>query len=387
MTIWAGVGTSASHDPQAAGAAAAREAVGEQREPPALVLVFATAGHDQAALIAGVTSVTGDAPLSGCSGAGVISQRGSDEGSHAVSVLALGGVAARTVRATNVSADARAAARQLAEQLRPFEPDLVLLFPDGLRLDSASFLDELHDALPGVLSAGGLAGEMHRFEQTYQYHDGQVASDSISAVGLRGAFRTEIELSHGCDVVGIEHLVGRTDGPTVLEIDGRPAWSVMREYLDGAGDDLDADSMPYLAVAQPVAEGSDEVVIHVPLRLDKTTGGLFFAGALKTGDRVMMARRDRELICRRAVDVATRMRERNPDRAPAVVLQFDCAGRGNVLFGDRVGAELIEPVQNVLGKDIPWIGFHSYGEIGPIAGRSRYHNYTLALCALYGRDA
>ena len=30
-----------------------------------------------------------------------------------------------------------------------------------------------------------------------------------------------------------------------------------------------------------------------------------------------------------------------------------------------------------------WIGLHTYGEIGPVAGRTWFHNYTAVLCALY----
>ncbi len=36
-----------------------------------------------------------------------------------------------------------------------------------------------------------------------------------------------------------------------------------------------------------------------------------------------------------------------------------------------------------LGRETPWIGFHTFGEIAPIAGETFYHNFTVALCALY----
>ena len=40
-------------------------------------------------------------------------------------------------------------------------------------------------------------------------------------------------------------------------------------------------------------------------------------------------------------------------------------------------------MQEEIGVAIPWIGFHTFGEIAPIAGKSYYHNYTVALCAVF----
>src|SRR5689334_9441455 len=56
---------------------------------PALVVVHATTGYDQERLVAGVAHVTGSAPMTGCSGEGVISRDGADEGSHTVVVMAI----------------------------------------------------------------------------------------------------------------------------------------------------------------------------------------------------------------------------------------------------------------------------------------------------------
>jgi len=65
------------------------------------------------------------------------------------------------------------------------------------------------------------------------------------------------------------------------------------------------------------------------------------------------------------------------------MLQFDCTGRGRVLCGERTAEIVVEPLQQVLGADVPWIGFHTFGEIAPLRGRTHYHACTAALCALY----
>jgi small ligand-binding sensory domain FIST len=40
-------------------------------------------------------------------------------------------------------------------------------------------------------------------------------------------------------------------------------------------------------------------------------------------------------------------------------------------------------VQESFANDVAWLGFHSYGELAPLGGRVRFHNYTMALCAAY----
>lgn len=384
-----GVGESRIHRSWDAGRSAAAQALERiGGRLPSIVLVFANAGYDQEELIAGVRSVTGSVPLSGCSGSGVITQSGSDERSRAVAVMAIASetIAFDPFLVRGLSRDPEGCGRKLAarvvERGRP-DARLLLVFPDGVTGNSTALLRGIEAGVSSPLAiVGGAAGEFHRFERTYQYHDGEVASDAVAAVLLSGAFTHEILVSHGCDLLGVEHVVTRAEGGTVHEIDGRPAWSVLREYLDEPGEELDAANVPYLCVAQPL--GSGDFVVRVPLGLDRASGALFFPGELRTGDRVIMARRDVDDICAHALESARELMRRRKE-PPSLVLQFDCAGRGRLLLGEGVTPKLIDPVQRIVGKHVPWIGFHSYGEIAPRGARAYYHNYTMVLCALYGR--
>ena len=114
------------------------------------------------------------------------------------------------------------------------------------------------------------------------------------------------------------------------------------------------------------------------------TGSLFFASVgLHEGTPIRLTRRDQQLITESARTCAARLSSRSRGQAPAFVLQFDCAGRGNLLFGSRVAERIVQPLQAALGRDTPWLGFHTYGEIAPVAGRTYYHNYSVALCVFY----
>jgi hypothetical protein len=167
----------------------------------------------------------------------------------------------------------------------------------------------------------------------------------------------------------------------VYELDGRPAWEVMREYLDEPRDTF-STAVPYLALAQRLPDLGTEV-IRVPLGLDAETGALFFPGELPQGATLVMARRDVDEVVARSIESSRELARRAGGRAPVFVLQADCSGRGRLLFGDGVTNAVIEPVQRAFAPDVPWLGFHSYGELAPLGGVPLYHNYTMGLCAAY----
>lgn len=398
MATHAGIGRSLKRDPKAAGREAAEQALaGLGGNAPALCLVFATSVYDQANLISSIRESIPGARLSGCSGEGVIAGATSDECDHAVAVLAIGSdhFDFETFLIRDYSSDPIGAGRELARQVQALsrgDEIGLLLFPDGLLGNCGDLLGALDEGLSSSLPiTGGAAGDALRFERTFQYHDGSVASDAVAAVLVRGRGRMEIAVSHGCMPIGLERRVTRADGGWMQEIDGRPAWSVFREYLHGEPEDLNTEGAIHLSVGVPLPAGAasdhEPFVIHTPMGLDKATGALFFpGGGIRNDAAIRLTRRDPEKIRESARLCAGRIAARRPDQRPALVLQFDCAGRGRQLFASGVADQIVKPLQEVLGNDTPWIGFHTYGEIAPIGGATFYHNFTVALCALYEED-
>jgi hypothetical protein len=396
MGITAAVGKSSKRSSVEAGREAARKALaGLGSEPPGVVLVFATAGYNQAECIAGIAEITGKTPMAGCSGEGLITQEGADEGTHAVAVMAIGGSSARfdTYRVAGFSKDARGCGLELARQLRVARdqrPQLLLLFPDGLTGNATELLGALHAELPFPATiAGGTAGDAMTLQKTYQYFDGEVSSDSVSAVLISGDVVAETVVSHGCEPIGLELSVTRSKGFEVLEIDGRRAWDVFKEYLDEDTKDLTSADVVHLCVGQRLPGGADRRfgshVMRTPLGLDKDTGALFFPGGLEEGTRIQLMRRDPARIEKSAREAAHSILASQGARAPALVLQFDCAGRGQVIFGNKATEAAVSPMQDALGKQVPWLGFHTYGELAELGGKPYYHNYTVVVCALYER--
>jgi hypothetical protein len=270
-------------------------------------------------------------------------------------------------------------------------PRLLLVFPDGLTGNCTELLGALKAELPfPVAIAGGAAADAMTLQRTYQYEGGKVTSDSVTALLVSGDVVAETAVSHGCEPIGLERTVTRAAGGHVYEIDGRRAWDVFREYLDEDTHDLTSADVVHLCVGQRLPGDGDprfgKYAIRTPLGLDKESGALFFPGGLVEGTRIQLTRRDPARIQKSARDAAADLVARRPGRPPSLLLQFDCAGRGAVIFGKRTTEFAVAPIQETIGKQVPWLGFHTYGELAELGGQPYYHNYTVVLCALYDAD-
>lgn len=386
-------GTSTHSDEHRAAQEALGDAMADDLGPPDLLLAFATVGYDQQDLLDAIAEASGGCPLVGCSGEGIISRGGSDEGSYCLSVMAWWSdeLSFAPVVAEGLAQGSGVAGQALATQLETAgasDGKLLLVFPDGLTANTSQLFDGLTPALPaGCVVAGGTSGDRMTLDQTYQYHGGQVYSDAVTGVLISGPVQVETTVSHGCQPIGRERTVTAAKANMVLEIDGEPAFEVFKEYVDDDPDELRAEDIVHMCFGERLpdaeAQGYDEYIIRTPLGLDPATGGLQFPVELGEGTPIQMTRRDPEMISRRAGEAARSTAGRHPGQDPLAVLQFDCAGRGGVLFGSKVTEHAVTPLQEAFGPTVPWLGFHTYGEIAPLAGQTRFHNYTVALCALY----
>ena len=396
-----GVGHSTKRRAVDAGTDATRAALASlDGAKPDVLLVFANAGYDQAALLSAIREVAGhDTLVCGCSSEGIIFRDGCSEQACAVNVMAIASsqITFHAFSVANYSKDPVACGTAIAQQLAALGPErarALFLFPDGYTGNATEMLRALDAALPFRLPiAGGAAGAVLRtavnqHNQTHQYLDDKVNNDSISALVVGGNVAVDVAVSHGCTPLGLQRQVTAADGGWLREIDGQPAWSVLREYVDGDPEDLLGADIIHLCVGEPLdpalrAEYGSDYLIRTPLTLGQDKQSLFFPGGLQLGDRIQFTRRDPDKVAANAAQSAQTLARRRPGQSPLAVFQFDCAGRGQMLFGESTADLAVRPLQNAFASDPPWLGFHTFGEIAQIGQRAFYHNYTVVLCALY----
>ena len=391
MGTQAGVGISHHRNPKVAGREAATQALATAGiTRPDFVFMFASVGYKQADLLAVVCEATGNAPLSGCSSAGVIGHTEADESNFSVGVMAIQSDELRFHHgiATGLKDDPAGVGQAIAASVRPQigeDAKALFLFPDGLTCNYDQLVPTLERALEldrSLPILGGLAGENWTMSHTYQYCDDATVSDGVAWALLSGDVDLFSVLSHGCVPIGNRRTVTRSKGNVIYEIDNKPVLEVLDEYLtvQEKGHWLKASTNMSLGFKAPAYfEHQDEYIVRFMPTRDAEAGSVSIYTEVPEGTSVWMTRRDFDKVSAGIDDMSDQILARLGGRTPKLVLQFDCAGRGKVIFRDEQKLQLVTQLQKKVGPDVPWLGLYTYGEIGPVGEYNSFHNYTVVL--------
>ncbi len=397
MAINAGVGLSKNKDPYQAGYEACKIAVQKSGSKHIDLLVsFASSSFDQPELVRGVREAGGGAPLIGCSTAGEITSDGPNTKSVGVMAISSDRIKFTTGLGRNVKDGPKEAGEAVAREIKEkaTEPlKVFLMLPDVLTGNGAEIvrgvLNVLGQHFPVV---GGAAGDDFLFEKTFQYRDGEVASGAVAGAGLSGKFSMGIGVRHGWIPVGIPMKVTKSEGAVIHELDNRPAVSIYEDYFGQKADELKEEPLARMAITYPLGMKTpdlDEYLIRDPITVDEK-GSITCAAEIPQGSEIRLMIGSKEKAIEAAEDAAKRlMREFEIDKAkPRLVLMFNCIAREK-LFGQKANDE-IQAVMEIVGKDVPLLGFYTYGEQAPINGEfrntemcnPRFYNETVVIFAV-----
>ncbi len=391
-----GVGSSVRKNPSEAGKEAALRALeraGIAR--PDFVFVFATVGYNQQTLLNSIREATSGAPLSGCSGEGIITSDTVNESNFAVSVMAIASDEFRFRNACvrGIGEDADMAGERLAREISPFLGDDCLacfLMADGLVFNFDSFLHGFGRALnrEAMLPIyGGLAADDWISRRTFQYHDDEVFSEGISCVVMSGKGNVACGINHGCVPVGTGRTITRARGNIIYEIDGIPALEALKDYFpddwERQWNKISLNLCLGFKAPDSIRNGYEGYVIRYMMGKNDLEGYVTIQSDVAEGTKLWLTRRDKDLIAQGVSGISRRIREQLHGEKPKFVFQFECVGRGKVVFREQEKTELTRSLRKGIGEEVPWMGFYSYGEIGPIANRNFLHNYTSVIVAVY----
>jgi hypothetical protein len=396
MKTETGVGHSINRNPVEAGKEAALKALERAgMTKPDFVFVFATVGYDQQTLIRSIREATSGAPLSGCSGEGIITQQTVIETNFGVCIMVVRSDDLKLHHAytENINHAAGPAGEDLARKIVPYmssESIACFLFADGLVFDFDPFLSMFEKTLAcsnRLPILGGLAADNLDSKKTYQYHDDQVLSESISCVVMSGTGNIAWGVNHGCVPVGTRRTVTRSEGNIIYEIDGIPALEALEDYFEeGWKDQWNKTSLNLclgFKTPEHIKDNYGEYIIRYMMSKDDQEGSVRIQSDVTKGTGFWIVRRDKDLIKNGMQSISAQIKAKAGNEKPKFVLHFDCVGRGKVVFREEEKVELIKSFQRDIGEDIPWIGFYTYGEIGPIAGSNCSHNFTAVVAAVY----
>jgi len=396
MSIQAGVGMSHHRNPMVAGQEAAKQALAAAGiDKPDFVFMFATVGYNQETLVHAVRQATNGVPLCGCSGEGVIAMGDADESNFAVGVMAIRSDQLRFSHGvvTGLWDDPTGVGCAIGKAIQPevsSDTLALFLFPDGTTIN----FDRLVAGMEGQLNVdrplpllGGVAGDAWEIRRTYQYDNDQAVSDGVAWALLSGEAHIAWAVNHNCVPIGLEYKVTRSERNRIYEIDGRPALEVLRDYLT---DEQMTDwsrvilSFPFgLKVSGDMQDYDEYIIRSMGAGRDDTTGSVMIATEVPEGTRVWLTRRDHEKLASGVERAADEIKARLGGKPAKLVFQFDCAGRGKIFLREEQKLQLLETLRGQIGPDVPWLGFYSFGEIAPVGRHNYFHQYTVALTAIY----
>lgn len=390
METVVGVGTSSDSNPKEAGAEACRQALAKVSNPE-LFIVFSSSKFDQKEMLSGVKEVSKDVPLIGCSTAGEITSAGAAEGSVAVMAIQSDSVDFTIGKGGDLKTGVREAGAQLAKDITGRAKDKVnclLMLTDVLNGNGAEVVRGIQDILGSdALIVGGAAGDDFSFKQTFEYYNDDISSSTVVGVGLSGNVGIGIGVRHGWVSIGMPMKATKSEGAVLKELDGRPAVSIYEDYFGKKAEELREEPLAKLAITYPLGmsvEGSDELLIRDPITVD-AEGAITCAAEIPEGAEVRLMIGSKEEAIVAAKDAAQKALAQLSGKTPRVAIIFNCIARRK-LFG-RYANDEITAIQGILGKDVPVIGFYTYGEIAPIGESadelfSRFHNETAVVMVI-----
>jgi small ligand-binding sensory domain FIST len=389
--IAAGSGLVVGRPPEDAALEASLQALtrsGRDRADFALVFVTGDAYQSAPQILHAIRRVTGARTVVGCSGAGVLTDQREVEGEPAVAVLTVSDE--RLVLTPFLLEDQERlgaeAGTELAERVggTVAEGGCLLIIPDVMGLDPRTLLRGLHERLGFVPVLGGVAAGLPLFELC----NTESVRGGVTGVALSGA-RPVVGVAQGCMPIGAPYVITRAEANVIREIGSRPALEILKEAilsLENPGERIRrAGIFAGLAMdpAKSPLERGDFLVRNLA-GIDQESGAIAVAEPVKVGQTIQFQIRDADSSREDLTSTLEEMAKRLDGRRPAFGCYFNCAGRGQGLFG--IPDHDVTLIREQLGE-FPLAGFFGNGEFAPIGRQNFFHNYTGALVVFPGEPA
>jgi small ligand-binding sensory domain FIST len=100
------------------------------------------------------------------------------------------------------------------------------------------------------------------------------------------------------------------------------------------------------------------------------------------GTSLWFSTRDKKKLATGLDRMAAQIKDQLEGEKPKLVFQFECATRGKMMLRDQEKLQFLRQFRQTVGADVPWAGFYTWGEIGPVEEHNDRHLYTSVVLAL-----
>jgi small ligand-binding sensory domain FIST len=325
-----------------------------------------------------VRRVTGARTVVGCSGVGVLTEQREIEGQSAAAVLVIQDdrLVASPVSIESLNRDDVELAREIADSAEATlaEGGSLLLLPDPRGFDPKALLGGLAEAIGPVPVLGGVAAGT---AEPIELCNTQTLAGGLAGAAICGPVPL-IGVAQGCAPIGEPYVVTRAEESVVHQIAGRPALDVLREAMrtvENAEQRIPrAGIFAGLAMdsAKSPLERGDFLVRNL-LGVDPRSGAIAVAERVRVGQTIQFQLRDAQASREDLQVTLASLRARLGGRRPVFGCYFNCAGRGQGLYGEPDCD--VTSIREALGE-FPLAGFFGNGELAPVGRQNFLHTYT-----------
>ena len=271
----------------------------------------------------------------------------------------------------NPEAAVQSAVDQASEKLSK-PASICLAFPDGYNRSFDPIMKMLNLAL-GVDCPvfGGAAGTQWKESLTpFLFYRNEILVDAIPIMLLGGPIEYSFSIANSWQPVGKKAKITEAEGRLVKRIDEFKAVDFYRYYL---GDHSQPAGEFVLAVYDKDSQNS---YLRAPMAYNPD-GSITFTESIPQGATVQLTEAIRDVMIEDTKNASQIITRQAPEMVPAFAMAFSCAFRKHIL-GTRVEQELLI-LKDTLPRQLPIVGFYSYGEIAPLmkGQESFFHGATL----------
>ncbi len=367
-----------------------------------LAMVFSSVKYDLPQVIAGVAEVTGDMPLVGCSSAGEFCN-GLQHESVTVAVLASPYVSVKVGVGRRVDLDysravleavAQAGAQNLFDpkpretKSRELDVDFAkkvfaLTFLPGATKTTHSFnYDVIEFLRKNVLNplpiVGACAADDCKWQETYQFCNGQVYTNAFVAAFVETHLKFGIATTHDYEPSGKQALITAVDGYVIRELYHRSAAEHFAEMIGVSLHKLKVEPQKYF-LENPFgirdAFGNYFLLIGTDITPD---GGIKCLRKPFPHSNLYIMETKQEKLYTSAADSLARALQREKITRPAAFLLFSSVHRIKIL-GEQI-TPVLENIHKLL-KNSDMVGCSSYGEQG-VSNEGVSVHFNLAVTSL-----
>jgi small ligand-binding sensory domain FIST len=211
-------------------------------------IVFCTFPHRASykEILKSVIRITKTVNIAGCSAIGILTNFGEVEGSPGVAVLAVSSdsLHADSFLVHHTDDGGTKAGIEIAERLAHIKAEnaLLTLLPDPFYIHPELVFRGIESRLGNIPIVGASASEHPAINETYEFYGNTVSSRAVSGLMIHGSFTHGIGITQGCQPVGAPCIITRAENNIIFELDGQPAFEVLKKQVPsrivGSGRDL-----------------------------------------------------------------------------------------------------------------------------------------------------